>query len=250
MSIRLLNKVWDLPLRPSEKLTLSVLADLANEAGVCWPSLAYVAPRASVSIRTLQRIMGSLESQGLILRQPRYRADGSRTSSEYIILPKDNGGDTLSPPAVPTATSPTPTMASGHDTADTPLPHKEPSKENHHHTPAGLVYPRSFDDNRIAAANHLLAGLPSADAQSLIDEVAGRMTSGRVASPLSYLRALIKRHAAGEFIPEVADQISKQRRAKTEEPQTATPNRRTSREHIQKHLRDLRQAIAKGASHD
>lgn len=249
MSIRLLNQVLDLPLRPAEKLALSVLADLANETGICWPSLAYVAPRASVSIRTLQRIMGSLESQGLILRQPRYRADGSRTSSEFIILPKGAGGDELSPPAVKAIAPPTPTMADGHDTTDTPLPHKEPSKDNHH-TPTGLVYPRSFDENRIAAAKHLLAGLPSADAQSLIDEVAGRMTSGRVASPLSYLRALIKRHAAGEFIPEVADQISKQRRARTEKPQTATPSHRISRDHIQKHLRDLRQAIAKGASHD
>lgn len=207
MSIRLLNQVLDLPLRPAEKLALSVLADLANDAGICWPSLAYVAPRASVSIRTLQRIIGSLESQGLIRRQPRYRSDGSRTSSEFVILPANSGHDKLSSPTATPVIAPATSVAGASDTAVTPLPHSEPLKENHHHTTANLIYPLSFDRSRVAAANNLLVNVPSADAQSLIDEVAGRMASGRVASPLSYLRELIRRHAAGEFIPELADQV-------------------------------------------
>jgi len=98
MSICLLNKVLDLPLRPSEKLILAVMADLANEQGICWPSLAYVSRRASVSVRTLHRSINALEKQNLISRKPRYRGDGSRTSSEYIILPNDVGSDKLSQP--------------------------------------------------------------------------------------------------------------------------------------------------------
>lgn len=250
MSIRLLNQVLDLPLRPAEKLVLSVLADLANDVGVCWPSLSYVAPRASVSTRTLQRIMCSLESQGLIRRQPRYRADGSRTSSEYLILPQYAGGDSSSPPAVIDVTPPTSSMAVGHDTYDTPLPQNEPkAKNNHNHKPSSLVYPRSFDANRTAAADRLLSRLSPTDAQALIDELVGRMNQGRVASPLSYLRALVKRHADGQFIPELADQVSKQRQRQEEQAPTQAATTRLPRERIEQHMMNMRRTIARGAIH-
>ena len=250
MSIRLLNQVLDLPLRPAEKLALSVLADLANEAGICWPSLAYVAPRASVSIRTLQRIMGSLESQGLILRQPRYRADGSRTSSEFVVLPKGTGCDELSLPAVEAIASPMPTMATSHDNADTPIPTREPKERNHHnHTPLSLVYPRSFDANRIAKADQLLSRLSPTDAQVLIDELVGRMSQGRVTSPLSYLRALVKRHDTGQFIPELADQVSRQRQRQKEQASTQNAVIKLPREQVEQHMMNMRRSIARGATH-
>jgi hypothetical protein len=243
MSIYLLNKVFELPLRPAEKLALSVLADLANETGICWPSLAYVAPRASVSIRTLQRIISSLERQGLIKRQPRYRANGSRTSSEFIVLPEHKGGDKSSLPTATSSTSPPAVMAGSHDTTDTPIPHREPSIENHNHSLSQLIYPRSFDEARIKTANSLLSLIPSKEAQLLLDETAARMALGRVTSPLSYLRALIKRHKAGEFIPELADQISNKRQAKAGAIEQK-PARLISSDQIKRNLIDLRKVVA------
>lgn len=246
MSIRLLNQVLDLQLRPAEKLVLSVLADLANDAGVCWPSLAYVAPRASVSIRTLQRIIYSLETQGLIVRHPRYRADGSRTSSEFKILLNNQGGDKLSPPSAGRGRSPASRVTGGHDIPDTPLPHREPLKENHHHQLKHLIHPRGFDESSIKSAGALLAGISTEDAQSLLDEVAARMASGKVKSPLSYLRALIKRFKAGEFIPELGNEVSKQRCIKKAEVVQLEPTRQLPRKDVEQHLSNLRKIIARG----
>lgn len=248
MSIRLLNQVLDLRLRPAEKLVLSVLADLANDSGICWPSIRYVAPRASVSTRTLQRIMASLEAQELIRRQPRYRSDGSRTSSEYIILPAGKGDDKLSPPDVEKRAYPVLVVSGPSDTVGTPLPHREPLKENHHQIPDDLFYPSGFGESGISRAKTMLAGLSSEDSQILLDEVAGRMVSGQVKSPMSYLRALINRYSKGEFIPEVADQISQKRLAKKAATSIPIPINRPSQESVKKHLSEIRLAIAiKGA---
>lgn len=249
MSIQLLNKVFDLQLRPAEKLTLTVLADLANDAGICWPSLAYVAPKASVSIRTLQRIINSLEAQGLIKRRPQYRSDGSRRSSEFLILPMNGGGDEMSLPAVQSDTPPASVVTIRHDTTDAPLPHIEPILENHHNIPALLIYPKSFDQARIKTANSLLAGVSATDAQLLLDETAGRMASGRISSPLSYLRALIKRNALGEFVPELADEICQKRLVKTEPVIVPKPARFLTDEQTRQSLSDIRKAIAKGGQH-
>lgn len=249
MSNHLLNKAFDLQLKPTEKLALLALADLANDAGICWPRLAHVASKASVSIRTLQRVFNSLEAQSLITRRPQYRSDGSRRSSEFVVLPTNNRGDDLSLPHAYSDTLLAPVVAVSHDTTDTPLPHIEPILNNHHNTPELLAYPQSFDEGRIETASKLLAGVSTIDAQALLDEMAGRMASGRISSPMSYLRALVKRHAAGEFIAELADEVCKKRLAKTEPPSVPKPPRYLTPDQTKKSLSDIRKAIAKGAQH-
>jgi hypothetical protein len=47
--------------------------------------------------------------------------------------------------------------------------------------------------------------------QLLLDELAGRLQTERVRSPVAYLRGLIRRAAAGQFIPELAPRIAAER---------------------------------------
>jgi hypothetical protein len=67
MSIKLMTAVWQLRILPAPKLVLLALADWANDEGSqCFPSIARIAERASISSRQAQRHMRALESDGWI----------------------------------------------------------------------------------------------------------------------------------------------------------------------------------------
>ena len=78
-----------------------------------------------------------------------------------------------------------------------------------------------FPDRLLQAEQHaiaqLLASLASvagghaAAAQTLLDELAGRLQTERVRSPVAYLRGLIQRAAAGKFVPELAQRVAAER---------------------------------------
>jgi hypothetical protein len=83
MSIRAMNWAWQVLLPPTAKLVLLALADIADDAGSCWPSQNVIAAKCSITSRTVQRIIVTLQGQGLLVIEPRYRADGSRSSNRY-----------------------------------------------------------------------------------------------------------------------------------------------------------------------
>jgi hypothetical protein len=93
ISTRILKVRNSLELSAREKLVARVLLDYIGNRpdGICWPSLSRVAQEASVSVRTVQRAVQGLREKGFISIDPRYREDGSQTSSIYQWL------DTLSP---------------------------------------------------------------------------------------------------------------------------------------------------------
>lgn len=64
------------------KMVLIALADYANENGLCWPSHARIAEKASVSRRTAIRKLAELEAAGLILTKHR-SVDGVQISNVY-----------------------------------------------------------------------------------------------------------------------------------------------------------------------
>ena len=67
MSIRLMSDVWRTSLPTTEKMVLLVIADHANDEGTqSYPSQATIAEKASISIRTVQRAVHTLCSQGYI----------------------------------------------------------------------------------------------------------------------------------------------------------------------------------------
>lgn len=97
MSIKLMTKVWDtlevapgVPMSQGQTLVLLVLADCANDSGVCHPSVPTIARRARMSERQVQRVLRDLETAGIISIQKR---DGA--SSVFAL-----GGDIVSPVGV------------------------------------------------------------------------------------------------------------------------------------------------------
>ena len=66
MSVEIYPNVLDLDMDGRRKLVLVVLADHADEDGLCWPSQALIAHRASISIRKLRVHLRGLENEGLL----------------------------------------------------------------------------------------------------------------------------------------------------------------------------------------
>jgi len=62
-----MSEVWKTKLPLTEKMVLLVIADHASDDGTeAWPSQATIGTKASVSIRTVQRCVNSLQEQGYL----------------------------------------------------------------------------------------------------------------------------------------------------------------------------------------
>ncbi len=69
MSIAMMQKVWELPgMIASYKLVLMCLADAANDAGVCWPSIPTIARKCCTTERNTIRILSELEKNNFLQR--------------------------------------------------------------------------------------------------------------------------------------------------------------------------------------
>lgn len=101
--------VFDLELPPTPKLVLLVLADHADDQGFCFPGADTIARRASVSPRTLTRVLASLEENGFIARSRRHLANGNRTSDGYVLTPDQRPKWPVD--QTPSETDQTPTVA-------------------------------------------------------------------------------------------------------------------------------------------
>ncbi|MFN7426720.1 MAG: hypothetical protein ACK5T2_09775, partial [bacterium] len=73
-----------------------------------------------------------------------------------------------------------------------------------------LIFPTRLLPQERDAAQRLLSHL-AGQHQVLLDELAGRLQTERVRNPLAYLRGLIQRAAAGQFVPELAPRIAAER---------------------------------------
>ncbi len=84
MSIEALNWVKRMHrtrIKPSPRSVLRELADFADEAGECWPSVETLSNCTSLSERAVQEALRALEQQGLIVTFRR-----SQTSSRYRLI--------------------------------------------------------------------------------------------------------------------------------------------------------------------
>lgn len=77
----------------SVKLVLIALANRADEEGVCYPSIGWIAQMSSQSERTCQRAIAELIELGFIVKTTQYRDNGSQSSNVYQLL--IGGGDKL-----------------------------------------------------------------------------------------------------------------------------------------------------------
>jgi uncharacterized phage protein (TIGR02220 family) len=85
MSLRYLTSAFETDLPPNEKIVLLVLADHADENGASWPSVERIAKMASMSPRTVHRMLGALEKRGVIKRIARHDDTGRQGTSLYRI---------------------------------------------------------------------------------------------------------------------------------------------------------------------
>jgi len=87
---------------------LAALSTYADEAGVCWPSQATLAAKLKRSRPTVNRLLGRLETLGLVVIEHRSGSNGGRLSCRYRLrltpvaeaaAPPDSGTDSPCPAA-------------------------------------------------------------------------------------------------------------------------------------------------------
>lgn len=206
-------------MKSTERLLLVALADMADDHGVCWPSVATLAKRCARSTRTVQRVLQTLASANLICCEQRQRADGSSTSNRYVL---QLGGDILTG-------APDTDVAGGchgrrtpHDTDVTPRttnrtvidPSPPPEAAKAETLERGGEITLSFPNTLTAAERRVaiarLSQFPAPLAQEILDELHGRLARGEVKiSALAYLSGLIARAREGRF--EASPEMKKRR---------------------------------------
>lgn len=84
MSIEAIAWAFKQPIENSnEKFVLVALADNADTFGICFPSYKHIHQKTGISLRTIKRCVQSLVDQGIIIKAPRNRDDGSHSSNAY-----------------------------------------------------------------------------------------------------------------------------------------------------------------------
>lgn len=92
VSVAAVAWAFEQPLPPNEKVVLLALADCENgQTALCIPGQERIAEMASMSVRSVQRMLAKLEEGGYIRREHRTsQATGYRTSDSYILALRDN----------------------------------------------------------------------------------------------------------------------------------------------------------------
>jgi DNA-binding transcriptional ArsR family regulator len=89
LSVHISSAVWRLKLEPAAKLIMLALADMANDEGICWPSVASLLTRTGLSESTVRRHLGELEAGGLLKKHER-----PGRSTVYRVLPPEKPAET------------------------------------------------------------------------------------------------------------------------------------------------------------
>lgn len=256
MSIKAMNWAWEQTLAPSSKLILMALADAANEEGQCWPRIRLIAAKCCTSERTVQRVLKEFEHNRMLIVTPRFRPDGAQTSNGYRLdmqIPPDK----LSPPS--------PARRREDDIRDTPggatvasgggdraLSPQEPPLNQKNELPlqppsavevAELHFPLRLPMSERAAIETLLSGIPHAQAQELLDELAGALATQTIkTTPVRWFRGLVQRFRAGSFSPCAAAGVAERRRREEKAQlriEAESTQKPASKEFVRAHLSKL-----------
>lgn len=85
MSYKATNWAYDLPILGPQKFVLVALADMADEAGSCYPSHSRLSQMTGLSASTVKRALERLEEGEYIRRERRHDKNGYRTSDRYYL---------------------------------------------------------------------------------------------------------------------------------------------------------------------
>ena len=80
--------MMDLPtsMSATSRLLLLLLADHANEQGVCWPTVSHLADEVACTPRSVQRSIKALVEHGVLQVVPRKTEDGGQASNFYRLI--------------------------------------------------------------------------------------------------------------------------------------------------------------------
>ena len=211
-------------LKPVPKLVLVVLADTANDQGICWPSIATLADKTGVTRRTVQRAIQLLIRRELITARKRYRSDGSCSSNLYRLLL--GRGDKLSPtPGSSDSTSrhtcqdppdagvvPGTTIRTNKESPLLPVPKPERPDRGGGEI-FDLFFPKDLLPTEQSQAQAMVAVLKAPINQQVLDEWAGIIAAGSIrSSVLGCLRVLVQCAQQGTFTPERAMRVAQARK--------------------------------------
>lgn len=88
MSIAVMNWIWtSSPTSGNERLVLLALADACSrdDGTGCWPSIATIARKANISVRTVQRVLDRLERDGHLIVH-RGQGGAHRSTNSYTVV--------------------------------------------------------------------------------------------------------------------------------------------------------------------
>ncbi|MCY4420953.1 MAG: helix-turn-helix domain-containing protein, partial [Gammaproteobacteria bacterium] len=199
---------------PGPKFVLVVLADAADDQGVCWPRISTVAEKVGVSTHTVQRAIQYLVKHQLVAVEPRMRSDGSSSSrpvltrrtalslnsDEYrFVIPTSYTLESIAsdkPGAIQTVREP-PLPQEAKPNVESGIPNRGGGDLPELHLPKDLL------PTERKWAREMIEELSPPLDQLVLDEWAGIIAADDIrASPLGCLRALIKRALEGKFTPE------------------------------------------------
>ncbi len=240
------------------------IAHRNNKSGKAWPSRSTIASIVGMHPNAVSRCTRRLLDAGLIERD----RDGRAIFYTFPLTSNPRGSSLV---CNPTVTEPASTLLEGTDNnhatpESTPeeLPAQEPApmsseascgEDIQEPQEPKLIPPPGLTSENSKALLALLVFVPVNAAQTLLDELAGRMQMRTINNPIGYLRVLTRLWRAGEFIPELADRIASDRkrreiarinfeRATAMRPPTPhKPSPPMTPERLEDHMRGLRAAL-------
>lgn len=79
------NSIYDSNLSAKARIVYMFLMDHSNKKGECFHSIRSIARGLGVSYKTVQRAVKELKEDHWLEVNPRYRANGGRSSNLYVI---------------------------------------------------------------------------------------------------------------------------------------------------------------------
>jgi DNA-binding MarR family transcriptional regulator len=80
------NKIYMAELPHRARAVYMYLKDRSDKDGRCWPAINTVARELSLSRSTVKRAIADLIQAGFLRKEPRYRENGGKSSSLYMLL--------------------------------------------------------------------------------------------------------------------------------------------------------------------
>lgn len=223
---------WELPLTPTVKLVLLALCDWANDAGICFPAVATVAQKASISKRHCQRIMADLTKVGLVavvgnvqggVGSRRYQIDEEALRGSAVTSTRDK----LSPVAQ-ASSSP---MTKKPKSSDTGVAR---TKSNHQCDPPLQGTPYAIDWSHLSQLSEeeqvvvvdMLDVVAESQHQGIVDELAGALRAKAIKAQWpGWLRGVVRQARAGAFVPNHALAIQRDRQRMAREAEEVEKRR-------------------------